>query len=600
MVEQSGVWKLPANAPSPADLADAWSRVIAGALHLGATAAERAADPLAPKPFDPIAPARAFGEFAAHLWSNPVELLRAQQKAAADWMTLWTGAASRAAGAKPEPAIAPERGDRRFNDPAWSDEPVFDYLKQAYLLTAKRALEMVEQAEGLDEGARARAAFFTQQYLNAISPANFAFTNPEAIRRAIDTGSISLLSGLANLLADAAGDGGLPQRRASEEFELGVTLAATPGSVVYQNELMQLIQYAPATDEAYRRPLVYVPPLVNKYYLLDLQPKSSLIGWLVEQGHSVFVVSWVNPGAELADMGIADYIKLGPVAALDAIEQATGEREVDMFGFCMGGTLVAMALAYLAAKGEGDRVASATTIGSMFDFSRLGQWATFSEPEQLRAMERHLLHKGFMAAQDLQALFSAVRANDLIWSSVVNHYLLDREAPPSDILYWFADGAHIPRAFLLGWAQDILRDNRLKDPGGISLDGVPLDLGAIETPLLAISLKDDHVSAWEATYDSARLFGGPVSFLLGGSGHNAGVINPPSANKHGYWVNEAMPASAEAWFEGAEKKDGSWWPQWQAWLSRGGEAEKVPAPRPGDGKLDVIEPAPGSYVRNRG
>jgi polyhydroxyalkanoate synthase len=597
---KSSVWKLPAGAPSPAELADAWSRVIAGALDLAGAAAKRAAEPPPLAAFDPTAPVRAFGELAAHLWSNPVEILKAQQQAASDWMSLWTGASARAAGATLEPVIAPERGDRRFSDPAWSEDPVFDYLKQAYLLTAKRALETIDRAEGLDDGARARARFFTEQYLNAISPANFAFTNPEAIRRAIDTGSISLLSGLANLLADAAAPGGLPQRRASEEFELGVTLATTPGSIVYQNALMQLIQYAPTTDEVWRRPLLYVPPLVNKYYLLDLQPKSSLIRWLVEQGHSVFVVSWVNPGPELADMDIADYIKLGPIAALDAIEQATGERRSDMFGFCMGGTLVAMTLAYLAGKGEGDRVGSATTIGSMFDFSKLGQWATFSEPEQLRAMERHLLHKGFMAAQDLQALFSAVRANDLIWSSVVNHYLLDREAPPSDILYWFADGAHIPRAFLLSWAHDVLRDNRLKDPGGIVLDGVPLDLGAVETPLLAISLKDDHVSAWEATYDSARLLGGPVSFLLGGSGHNAGVINPPSANKHGYWVNEAMPESAEAWFEGAEKKEGSWWPHWQAWLSDGGKAEKVPARVPGDGELEAIEPAPGSYVRNRG
>jgi polyhydroxyalkanoate synthase len=600
MSETSSVWKLPEGAPSPSELAEAWSRVIAGALHLGASAAERAADPKAPAPFDPTAPARAMGEFAAHLWSNPAELMKAQQKAASDWMKLWSGAAARAAGARPEPVIAPERGDRRFSDPAWSEEPVFDYLKQAYLLTAKRALELVEEAEGLDEDAKTRAAFFTQQYLNAISPANFAFTNPEAIRRAVETGSISLLSGLANMLADAAGGGGLPQRRASEEFELGVTLAATPGSVVFQNALMQLIQYAPTTDEVWRKPLLYVPPLVNKYYLLDLQPRSSLIRWLVEQGHSVFVISWVNPGAELADMDIADYIRLGPIEALDAIEKATGERQVDIFGFCMGGTLVAMAAALLAAKGEGDRLASATTIGSMFDFSQLGQWATFSEPEQLRAMERHLLHKGFMAAQDLQALFSAVRANDLIWSSVVNHYLLDREAPPSDILYWFADGAHIPSAFLLSWAQDILRDNGLKDPGGIVLDGVPLDLGAIETPLLAISLKDDHVSAWQATYDSARLFGGPVIFLLGGSGHNAGVINPPSANKHGYWVNPDMPESAEAWLEGAEKKDGSWWPHWQSWLSEDGKADKLPARVPGDGELEVIEPAPGSYVRDRG
>jgi polyhydroxyalkanoate synthase len=595
----NSVFKLPDNIPSPAEVAEAWSQVVANAIRLAGTAAERAADPHVPQPFDPAAPVRAFGAFATHLFTHPHELIRAQQKAAADWMQLWTNAAARAAGAKPEPVTQPQRGDRRFNDPAWSDEPVFDYLKQAYLLSAERAMELVE-GSALDEATRTKVEFFTQQYLNALSPANFAFSNPEAIRRAIDTGSLSLLTGLANLLADAAEDGGLVRRRAADEFELGVTLAATPGSVVYQNALMQLIQYAPTTEAVYRRPLLYVPPLVNKYYLLDLQPRSSLIRWLVEQGHTVFVISWVNPGPELADMGIADYIRLGPVAALDAIEQATGEREADLFGFCMGGTLVGIALAWLAAKGEGDRVASATTIGTLFDFSELGTWATFTEPEQLRAMERHLLHKGFMAAQDLQALFSAVRANDLIWSSVVNHYLLDKEAPPSDILYWFADGAHIPRAFLLGWAHDVLRDNALTRPGALVLDGVPIDLGAVTTPLTAISLKDDHVSAWSATYGSAKLSGGPKRFVLGGSGHNAGVINPPSANRHGYWVNEALPETAQAWLDGAEKREGSWWPYWQGLLSDGGAAPRVPARVPGDGKLPAIEPAPGSYVRNRG
>jgi polyhydroxyalkanoate synthase len=592
------VFKLPDHLPSPAELADAWGQVVANAIRLAGASAERALDPHVPKPFDPAAPARAFGAFAAHLLTHPSEILRAQQKAAGDWMKLWGAAAARAAGQAPAPLAEPERGDRRFKDPAWSQEPVFDYLKQAYLLTARRAMELVEGSD-LDEATRTKVEFFTQQYLNALSPANFAFTNPEAIRRAIDTGSVSLLSGLANLLADAAEDGGLVRRRVAEDFELGVNIAATPGSVVYQNELMQLIQYAPTTDEVYRRPILYVPPLVNKYYLLDLQPKSSLIRWLVGEGHTVFVISWVNPGAELADRGVADYIRLGPVAALDAIERATGERQADLFGFCMGGTLVGIALAWLAAKGDGDRVASATTIGSLFDFAELGQWSTFTEPEQLRAMERHLLHKGFMAAQDLQALFSAVRANDLIWSSVVNHYLLDREAPPSDILYWFADGAHIPRAFLLEWAHDVLKDNKLAK-GGFVLDGVEIDLGAVKTPLTAISLKDDHVSAWAATYDGARLFGGPVKFLLGGSGHNAGVINPPSANKHGYWVNDAMPETAEAWFEGAGKREGSWWPEWQAWLSANGGAEKIKARVPGDGKLPVIEPAPGRYVRNRG
>ncbi|MBV9372378.1 MAG: alpha/beta fold hydrolase, partial [Alphaproteobacteria bacterium] len=590
------VFRLPESLPTPSELADAWGEVVANAIRLAGASTERAMDPHVPKPFDPAAPARAFGAFAAHLFTHPQELLRAQQKAVADWMSLWSAAAARAGGAAPDPVAVPERGDRRFSDPAWSEEPLFDYLKQAYLLTARRAMELVKGAEGLDEATRTKAEFFTQQYLNALSPANFAFTNPEAIRRAIDTGSVSLLSGLANLLADAAEDGGLVRRRAEREFELGVDLAATPGSVVYRNALMELIQYAPATEQVYRRPILYVPPLVNKYYLLDLQPKSSLIRWLVEQGHTVFVISWVNPGAELADKDIADYIREGPVEALEAIEQATGEREVDLFGFCMGGTLVGIALAWLAAKGQGDRVASATAIGSLFDFSELGTWSTFTEPEQLRAMERHLLHKGFMAAQDLQALFSAVRANDLIWSSVVNHYLLDKEAPPSDILYWFADGAHIPRAFLLSWAKDVLRDNKLARGGELEVGGVRIDLGKVRTPVTAISLKDDHVSAWAATYDSARLFGGPVRFLLGGSGHNAGVINPPSANKHGFWVNEALPETAEAWLEGADKREGSWWPYWQGLHSDGGKAAKVPARVPGAGKQALPEGPPAALA----
>ena len=592
------VWKLPETAPSPVEFAQAWSRVVTSAADLARASAERAAQPAPPLPYDPAAPLKAFSGFAAHLLTDPGYALKVQQNAASDWLALMSAAATRAVGGKPEPVIAPERGDRRFADPAWSEEPIFDYLKQAYLLAAKRMVEAVEGAEGIDEATRTQALFYTQGVLNALSPANFPHTNPEAIRRAIDTGSVSLISGLANLLADAATQPGIVQRRASREFELGVDIAATPGSVVFQNELMQLIQYAPTTEQVARRPLLYIPPLVNKYYLLDLQPKSSLMRWLVEQGHTVFVVSWINPGAELGDMGMADYIKLGPVAALDAIEQATGEREVDLFGFCMGGTLAAMAAAYLAGRGEGERIASVTTIGSLLDFAQLGQWATFTDPTQLAAFERHLEHKGFMAAQDLQALFSAVRANDLIWSSVVSHYLLDKEAPPSDILYWFADGAHIPRAFLLEYTSQLLRENKLRVAGGVTLDGVPLDLGAVQAPLLAISLKDDHVSAWTATYDSARLWGGPKAFLLGGSGHNAGVINPPSANKHGFWTNAQMPDTAQAWFEGATRNEGSWWPHWQGRLAEG--QERVPARVPGEAGLQVIEPAPGSYVRMKG
>ncbi|MGZ8283347.1 MAG: PHA/PHB synthase family protein, partial [Allosphingosinicella sp.] len=318
----SRVWKLPDSAPQPTELAAAWSRVVENAL-AAIQAGARSPGSVA---FDPTAPARAFAEFTTQLWTNPVGVLQASQAAAGEWIDLWSRAARRAAGVETEPLVSPARGDRRFNDPAWSDEPLFDYLKQAYLLASRQATDLVEKAEGIDEATRTRALFFTQSYLDALSPANFAFTNPEAIRRAIDTGSISLLSGLANLLADAATEARLPQRRASAEFELGRDIAATPGSVVFQNELMQLIQYAPTTETAYRRPLLYVPPLVNKYYLLDLQPKSSLIRWLVGEGHTLFVISWVNPGPELAGKGIDDYLTLGPDAALDAIAKATGEK----------------------------------------------------------------------------------------------------------------------------------------------------------------------------------------------------------------------------------------------------------------------------------
>ena len=577
------VWKLPESAPDPAELAAAWAKVVENGL----AAIKAGARPSASFAFDPTAPARAMFDFTTQLWTNPLSVLQASQAAAAEWMELWGAAARRAAGgAEVEPLIAPERGDRRFGDPAWSEDPAFDYLKQAYLLASRQATELVEEAQGIDEVTRTRAQFFTQAYLNALSPANFAFTNPEAIRRAIDTGSISLLSGLANLLADAATDAKLPVRRASQEFELGKDIAVTPGSVIFQNELMQLIQYAPTTETVHRRPLLYVPPLVNKYYLLDLQPKSSLIRWLVEQGHTLFVISWVNPGPDLAGKGVDDYLDEGPLAALDVVARATGETAVDLFGFCMGGTLAGMAAKKnkQLEKRDSPHFSSLTVIGSMFDFSNMGQWATFREPKQLEAMEKHLEAKGVMAAHELQALFSVVRANDLIWSSVVSHYLLDKEAPPSDILHWFADGANIPAAFLAEWTKRILVGNALTQPGAI----------AIDIPALVISLKDDHVSAWQATYDGARLLGPQTRFLLGGSGHNAGVINPPAANKHGFWTNEGMPETAEQWLETATRHEGSWWPEWQSWLTRDG-AERVKARKP----KKEIEPAPGSYVRMR-
>ncbi len=594
MTTKDGALAVPVNLPDPGELATVWTQIFAHAAEALQATAGRYAQPSAPLPYDPHAPARAFAELSASWWSDPAWLLETQQAMVREWADLWANATVRTFAGSGDPLIAPAKGDRRFNDVAWN-EPIFDYLKQAYLLTSRQTLDLVANSN-LDPAQRTRADFFARQFLNMLSPANFAFTNPEAIRKALESGGISLLAGFANMLADAASPSGLVQRRAADNFELGVTIAAMPGAVIFRNTMMELIQYTPTTEEVYRRPLLYVPPLVNKFYVLDLQAHSSMICWLVEQGHSVFVISWVNPGPELRDKGIADYVQAGPVAALEVIEQVTGERIVDVFGFCMGGTLLAITAAYLNATGQGDRLGSLSMIGTLLDFTDMGEWATFYEPEQMDAFERHLDATGVIGADKLQALFSAVRANDLIWSSVVNHYLLDRVAPESDLLFWFGDGARIPQAFLLEYGRLLLRGNRLKEAGGMVVAGVPIDLGAIEAPTMMISLKDDHVSGWRATYDGARLLSGPTTFLLGGSGHNAGVINPPATRKHGYWTNEALPDTADQWLEGAQKQEGSWWPAWQAWLARGDDG-KVLARIPGTAGLPVLEAAPGSYVR---
>ena len=584
---------VPFKAPDPAKLADAWTSVLVNGAEVIRAAAERSMVAPAPVPYDPLAPMRAFSDFTKSLWSDPARLMETQHKLFAEWTELWTGGGARALGQERDPVLVPEKGDRRFNDPAWN-KGFFDYLKQAYLLTTRQSMETIAKTD-LDPATRTRVDFFARQFLNAISPANFVFSNPEAIQKAMESGGVSLIGGLANMLEDAASPSGLVKRRAADDFEVGVNIAATPGGIIFQNELMQLIHYEATATEVYRRPLLYVPPLVNKYYVLDLQPKSSMIKWLVDQGHDLFVISWVNPGPELSGKDIGDYCLQGPVAALQIIERLTGERTVDVFGFCMGGTLAAITTAYLTAAGQAERVGSLSLIGSLLDFTDTGEWATFYEDGQMDAFERHARKTGVVGADKLQALFSAVRANDLIWPSVVNHYLLDRVAPASDLLFWFADGSRIPQALLLEYGKALLRGNRLKEPGGISVGNVPIDLKAIKAPVCMISLKDDHVSGWRATYAGARLFGGKTMFMLGGSGHNAGVINPPAANKHGYWINQDLPDAPEQWFDGAEQKGGSWWPAWQEWLA-GHHGEKVPARAVGSGDLPVLEAAPGSYV----
>ncbi len=583
--------------PDPTVVAEALTTLTRNAAAAWQTTMVQAATPKN-LPYDPTTMLRAVTDFNTAVMMQPAALFEAQAKNWNDWTALWRAMGERALGQTVEPVAAPAKGDRRFSAAAWTEEPVYDYLKQSYLLAARQLQDFVAKAP-VEEPVRAQVDFLARQLTNALSPSNFAHTNPDVARRTVESGGLNLMTGLSNLLEDIGKGQGLVSRRAPNDFELGVNVAATPGAVVFSNELIELIQYAPTTETVYRRPLLFIPPLVNKYYLFDLTPKSSYLKWLVDQGHTVFVISWANPDESHADNGLDAYVKTGVVAAMDAVKLATGETDVDLVSYCLGGTLTAMTLAYLAQTGHSERVASATLIATLVDFGEMGEWSVFTSENDLKAFDRYLDDRGFVEAHDLTKLFSTVRANDLIWSSVVNHYLLGDEARASDLLWWFDDGSRIPARMLKEYGRQVLQQNRLKDKGGVSIDGVALDLSAITTPVMIVALKDDHVSAWKNTYAGRNFFGGPTRFLLGGSGHNAGMINPPAADKHGYWTNAAAPADADTWLTGAEKKPGSWWPEWQGWLDAAAADDKVKARKVGAGKLKAGEAAPGSYVRVR-
>jgi polyhydroxyalkanoate synthase len=533
-------------------------------------------------PFDPFAIAQAGTDFALGLAARPADLLEVQITAAQQWGDFWTKALSG------QPSEAPR--DRRFSSARWQDDPYFRSIRDSYLLASKQLRELVSVGERGSDGSRATVRFLLDQYLNAVAPTNFAHTNPEVLKRTKETGGSNLVQGFAHLIEDLVSGKGLVQRRSDPTaFEKGKTIAATPGQVVFQNDLFQLIQYEPATDKVAAEPLLYVPPLVNRYYMIDLVPRQSLIKWLVDEGRTVFVISWVNPTETHKDKGVGDYVLDGVIAAIEQVRQRTGQAP-DLFSFCLGGTLVAIALAWLAAKERANEVNSATLIGSLVDFADMRDWSAFVHEGHLAALEDHLEAQGYIDSLELQRLFAAMRANDLIWSSVVNHYLLDKPAPPSDLLYWFEDGARIPAAFLKSYNRDLLLENKLKEPAGFKVGGTAIDLALIPTPTLVIALKDDHVSAWQAVYSGARSLN--ADFILGGSGHNAGVINPPAANKHGFWTNDQHPESAEDWLETATRHEGSWWPHWTGWLTDKGSGKPGPARAIEDG----IEPAPGSYA----
>jgi len=546
---------------------------------------------------DELGIGKAFLELASKMMSNPMRVAESQMTLWWNYMSLWQSSLMRMMGAPTGPVAEPHKGDKRFKHEDWEQHFLFDFIKQSYLLTARWLHDQVASVEGLDESTKRKVDFFTRQYIDAFSPTNFALTNPEVFRATIASGGQNLVRGLHNLLDDIErGNGKLKiSMTDSKAFELGVNIATTPGKVVFRNELIELLQYTPTTQKTFKRPLLIIPPWINKFYILDLREKNSFIKWCVDQGISTFVISWTNPDAKLAQADFEDYLKQGTLAALDAVEAATGEPDVNALGYCLGGTLLAATLGYMAAQKD-KRIASATYMTSLVDFRQTGELEVFIDEQQVASLERKMEERGFLEGSEMAATFNMLRSNDLIWSFVINNYLLGRDPFPFDLLHWNADSTRMPAKMHSFYLRNMYMKNALVEPGKVVLDGVPIDLTKVTVPSYFASAIEDHIAPWKATYNGPKATRGKTRFVLSGSGHIAGMINPPVANKYGYWTNDKLPASPDAWLEGAQQHEGSWWTDWRAWL--GAHLGREVAPRvPGKGKLKVLCDAPGTYVR---
>jgi polyhydroxyalkanoate synthase len=584
----------------PAELARLYADIAAKSGDLVSKLLEHKADGPARSMADELGVSKAFFEAWARMLSDPFRLAETQAKLWQDYWSLWQRSWLKLMGQDASPVAEPLRGDRRFKHDDWQNNFIYDYIKQSYLIAAKHLQQSVAGVQGLDEHTARKVDFYTRQYIDALAPTNFVLTNPEAMRETVSTGGQNLIKGFANLLEDLTrGNGGQLKLKMTDEqaFKIGENIALTPGKVVFQNDLMQLIQYAPGTEQVYGTPLLIIPPWINKYYILDLREKNSFVKWAVDEGHTVFVVSWVNPDARFADKTFEDYLNDGPLAALEAVERATGEHEVNVIGFCLGGTLLATALGYLGATGD-KRVKSATFFATLIDFERPGELEVFVDEEQVDALEKRMEERGYLEGSEMATTFNMLRANDLIWSFVVNNYLLGRDPFPFDLLYWNSDSTRMPAAMHSYYLRNMYVRNLLPKPGGIVLNDTPIDVAKVDIPVYFISTIEDHIAPWKSTYAGARLFKARVRFVLGGSGHIAGIINPPSANKYGYWINEKLADAPEVWLKDAVHHPGSWWGDWSKWVTKCG-GEKVPARIPGGGKLKVIEDAPGSYAAMR-
>jgi polyhydroxyalkanoate synthase len=522
-----------------------------------------------------------------------------QKKIAKAYLDLWGSSVRRLAGEDAPPAIAPSPRDKRFADPEWKSNQFFDFVMQLYLLTTQWAQELVHNAEGIDPHTRKKAEFYVQQISNALAPSNFVLTNPEVLRETLSSSGDNLVRGMKMLAEDIeAGHGTLRIRQSDpSNLTVGVNLATTPGKVIYQNELMQLIQYEPATESVLRTPLLIVPPWINKFYILDLKPEKSLIKWCVDQGITVFVISWVNPDKRLGAKTWEDYMKQGPLAAMDAIERTTGEMKVHTMGYCVGGTLLATTLAWLAEKRR-VRATSATLLAAQVDFTHAGDLLVFVDEDQISALERDMQEAGVLEGSKMAMAFNMLRSNDLIWSYVVSNYLKGQSPSSFDLLHWNSDATRMPAANHSYYLRNCYLENRLS-AGSMVLDNTLLDLSKVKVPVYNLATREDHIAPADSVLYGSQFFGGPVKFVLSGSGHIAGVVNPPASGKYQFWTNDNIrDVTLSDWLKGAQEHKGSWWPNWREWLETL-DAEQVASRPVGTDTLPPIEDAPGSYVRVR-
>lgn len=539
---------------------------------------------------------RVLGRVAERWVNDPQKIIEAQASITSDFLNLWSTTLKRIGGETVAPVIEPEKRDARFADPEWSSHPVFDFVKQAYLLTTRWAEGMVEQAEDLDPHTRNRARFYVKQIAGAFSPSNFVATNPELLRETMAQNGENLVRGMKMLAEDIEAGGGELKIRQSDPgaFQIGVNIATTPGKVIYRNDIIELIQYAPTTETVLKRPLLIVPPWINKFYILDLNADKSFIRWCVAQGLTVFCISWVNPDQRHALKDFESYMREGIFAALEAVEQATGEKQVSTIGYCVGGTLLGVTLAYMAAT-QDKRIASATFFTTQVDFTYAGELSVFVDEAQIRTVEEQMAERGYLDGARMAGAFNMLRPNDLIWSYAVNNYLKGKAPTAFDLLYWNSDSTRMPAANHSFYLRNCYLENKLSK-GEMRIGGKLLDLKKVKIPIYNLATREDHIAPAKSVFTGSQCFGGPVDYVVAGSGHIAGVVNPPSKVKYQYWTGPKPEGTLEDWLKQTQEHPGSWWPHWFAWLEK--QAPKRVAARiPGEGKLPALEDAPGSYVK---